>query len=59
MKSAHWITTKEFAAAGINQVFHRQLDIESAKNIKNDIQNKHILFYNKITNLFHILVVHN
>ncbi len=44
MKSAHWITTKEFAAAGINQVFHRQLDIESAKNIKNDIQNKHILF---------------
>ena len=44
MKSAHWITTKEFAAAGINQIFHRQLDIESAKNIKNDIQNKHILF---------------
>ena len=43
-----WITTKEFAEAEINDVFHRQLDT-STKEIRNDIQNKHILFRKKFT----------
>lgn len=43
-----WITTKEFAEAEINDVFHRQLDTIT-KEIRNDIQNKHILFRKKFT----------
>ena len=52
-----WITNREFFEREPRNVFHRQLEPIDLPLDK--LQNKHILFYNKITNLFHILVVHN